>query len=293
MIVVKKIKAALRLTRIEHSIMLVIAVIAGEVITGAIPNAIAFILSIITPIFVSMGSFAINDYYDVKADRANRRMDRPLVNGSLTRDEALSIAIASFAIGVLASLFINAYAFIIALVFAALAVLYSYRLKDMLLIGNIYIAFSMVIPFIYGNYIVSTKLHASIVLIGIIIFLAGAAREIHGMIRDYMGDAKARKSRNLLYHVGQNRAAQLAAVLYIEAIMVSIYLFFFTAPFAFNLVYIAPIIVTDIALAYISYGYLVGSKSKGFYSLSRNLSLGVMALSLLAFLAAALVYIRI
>jgi geranylgeranylglycerol-phosphate geranylgeranyltransferase len=292
-----KMKAVLKLTRIEHSIMLVIAVIAGEVIAlganGIVPSALVIALSIITPVFVSMGSFAINDYYDVKADRANKRMDRPLVNGSLTRKGALQIALISFAIGVLASLFINAYAFVIALVFAVLAILYSYKLKDKLLIGNIYIAFSMVIPFIYGNYVVSTMLRANIVLISIIIFLAGAAREIHGMIRDYKGDATARKSENLLYHVGQNRSAQLAAVLYIEAIMVSIYMFFFTPPFAFNLVYIVPIIITDIALAYIAYGYIVDKKSRGFYSLSRNLSLAVMALSLLAFLAAALVYIRI
>jgi geranylgeranylglycerol-phosphate geranylgeranyltransferase len=292
-----KIKAVLKLTRIEHSIMLVIAVMAGEVIAlganGIVPSALVIALSIITPVFVSMGSFAINDYYDVKADRANKRMDRPLVNGSLTRKGALRIALISFAIGVLASLFINAYAFVIALVFAVLAILYSYKLKDKLLIGNIYIAFSMVIPFIYGNYVVSTMLRANIVLISIIIFLAGAAREIHGMIRDYKGDATARKSENLLYHVGQNRSAQLAAVLYIEAIMVSIYMFFFTPPFAFNLVYIVPIIITDIALAYIAYGYIVDKKSRGFYSLSRNLSLAVMALSLLAFLAAALVYIRI
>jgi geranylgeranylglycerol-phosphate geranylgeranyltransferase len=289
-----KMKAVLKLTRIEHSIMLVIAVIAGEVIAlganGIVPSALVIALSIITPVFVSMGSFAINDYYDVKADRANKRMDRPLVN---TRKGALQIALISFAIGVLASLFINAYAFVIALVFAVLAILYSYKLKDKLLIGNIYIAFSMVIPFIYGNYVVSTMLRANIVLISIIIFLAGAAREIHGMIRDYKGDATARKSENLLYHVGQNRSAQLAAVLYIEAIMVSIYMFFFTPPFAFNLVYIVPIIITDIALAYIAYGYIVDKKSRGFYSLSRNLSLAVMALSLLAFLAAALVYIRI
>jgi geranylgeranylglycerol-phosphate geranylgeranyltransferase len=292
-----KMKAVLKLTRIEHSIMLVIAVIAGEVIAlganGIVPSALVIALSIITPVFVSMGSFAINDYYDVKADRANKRMDRPLVNGSLTRKGALQIALISFAIGVLASLFINAYAFVIALVFAVLAILYSYKLKDKLLVGNVYIAFSMVIPFIYGNYVVSTMLRANIVLISIIIFLAGAAREIHGMIRDYKGDATARKSENLLYHVGQNRSAQLAAVLYIEAIMVSIYMFFFTPPFAFNLVYIVPIIITDIALAYIAYGYIVDKKSRGFYSLSRNLSLAVMALSLLAFLAAALVYIRI
>jgi hypothetical protein len=58
-------------------------------------------------------------------------------------------------------------------------------------------------------------------------------------------------------------------------------------------VYIIPIAVADITLLCISYGYLVGKKSKEFYSFSRNASLAVMALSVLAFLASALLYIRI
>ncbi len=288
-----KLRAILKLTRIEHSIMLVIAVIAAEIISGGLPALGILFLSIITPIFISMGSFAINDYYDVKADRANKRNDRPLVNGALSRKEAMQVSIASFAVGVLASLFINPYAFIIALAFAALAVLYSYRLKDMLMVGTIYIAFSMAIPFIYGNYVVASKLNISIVLISILIFLAGMAREIHGMLRDYKGDSKARKSKNILHHMGARRSSQFAALLYSEAMLVSVYLFFFIAPFAFNLVYAVPIAITDIVLAYVSYGYIMQKKSDKFYSFSRNASLAAMALALISFLAAALVYIHI
>ncbi|MGA2800716.1 MAG: UbiA family prenyltransferase [Candidatus Micrarchaeaceae archaeon] len=289
-----KMKAVLKLTRIEHSIILLVAVIAAELISAHhLPGLAVFVLSMITPAFVSMGSFAINDYYDIGADRANKRMDRPLVNGSLTKRQAMWIVVSCFVIGVLASLFINAYAFVIALIFAALAILYSYRLKDMPVLGNIYIAFSMVIPFVYGDFVVTNSFHISIVLISITIFLAGVAREIHGMIRDYKGDEKARGSRNLLFHVGKARASQLAAILYAEAVLVSIYMFFFYAPFAFNLVYIVPIAITDVTLLYISYGFLVQKKSREFYGFSRNASLAVMALSVLAFLAAALLYVRI
>ncbi len=288
-----RIKEVLKLTRIEHSIILVFAVIAAEIIAGHIPGAAIRALSLITPIFVSMGSFAINDYRDVNADRANKRYDRPLVKGTITRRSAFNISIACFVIGILASIFINAYAFIIALIFAGLAILYSYRLKDMPLIGNVYIAFSMVIPFIFGSYVVTTNLPASIILISITIFLAGMAREIHGMIRDYKGDAKGRGSKNLLYHVSPERASQISAILYAEAVLVSIYMFFFYMPFRFNLVYIVPIAVADLTLLYIAYGYLVQKKSDKFYRFSRNASLAVMALSVLAFLAAALVQVMI
>ncbi len=288
-----RIGAIIRLTRIEHSIMLVIAVIAAELISGYIPSIIVLALSIITPIFVSMGSFAINDYFDVESDRANKRMDRPIVNGSIKRNEAFNIAIICFVIGVAASALINVAAFIIAFAFAILAYLYSYRLKDTLLVGNAYIAFSMVIPFIYGAYVVSNSIGINIVLIGIVIFLAGLAREIHGMIRDYSGDMKTRKTKNLVYHIGAGRSAQLAFILYIEAIIVSIYMFFFAPPFAFNILYIIPIAVTDIVIAYIAVGFLTGKKSKGFYKFSRNASLAVMGIALLAFLLSALLFVMV
>jgi geranylgeranylglycerol-phosphate geranylgeranyltransferase len=240
-----------------------------------------------------MGSFAINDYFDVESDKANKRMDRPIVNGSIKRGDAFKIAILCFIVGVAASALINVAAFVIAFVFAVLAYLYSYRLKDTLLVGNIYIAFSMVIPFIYGNYIVSKVLGTDIILIGIIIFLAGLAREIHGMIRDYAGDAKARNTKNLVYHVGIKRSSQLAFILYMESVAVSLYMFIFDPPFAFNLLYIVPIAITDIVIVYIACGFLMQKKSKKFYKFSRNASLAVMGIALLAFLAAALYLVHI
>ncbi|MGI0100364.1 MAG: UbiA family prenyltransferase [Candidatus Micrarchaeaceae archaeon] len=288
-----RITAFVKLTRIEHSFMLVIAVIAAELLAGHLPTARDFILSIITPILISMGSFAVNDYYDVETDRANKRFDRPLVNGSMTKSGAINVVMVCLVIGVFVSLSINVYAFIIALVFAVLAVLYSYRMKDIALLGNVYIAFSMVIPFIYGSYVVSSSVDVEVIFISMIIFLAGLAREIHGMIRDYSGDKKARKSRNLLHYTGIRRASQLAFILYIESILISLYMFFFIIPFAYNLVYIVPIVITDAVLAYIASGFMLQEKSKSFFSVSRNASLAVMGLALLAFLASALVYIHI
>ena len=71
--------AVLKLTRIEHSVMLAIAVVAAELISGVLPSPGIFVLALIPPIFVSMGAFAVNDYFDIKVDRFNKRYDRPLV----------------------------------------------------------------------------------------------------------------------------------------------------------------------------------------------------------------------
>ncbi|MGC8652038.1 MAG: UbiA family prenyltransferase [Candidatus Micrarchaeia archaeon] len=287
-------KAFVQLTRIEHSFMLVVAVLAGELVSGAMPSLLVLLLGFITPIFISMGSFAINDYFDVESDRLNKRFDRPIVHGEVTERQALLIAISSFVIGMGASAFIDLYAFAIALIFGGLAILYSYRLKDTLLWGNIYIALSMAIPFIYGDFVVSKVLLNNIVLISFVVFLSGLAREIHGMIRDYEGDRKARNTRNLIRAFGAQRSAYVAFVLYLEAVAISLFMFFYERPFAYNLVYIVPIAVVDAVLLYVAIRYTrlyTKRKGAGFFRFSRNASLGAMALAIFAYLLSALLFV--
>lgn len=281
--------ALLKLTRIEHSAILVAAVIAAELIagSGSLPGAFPFAMSLVAPIFVSMAAFAINDYYDMSTDKLNKRTDRPLVSGSLKPRSAVYVTIISLAIGIAAGLLINLYSFIIVVIFGALAVLYSYRLKETLFWGNAYVAFSMSIPFLFGNYVVSSELFGSIVLIFLMIFLSGLAREIQGTIRDYKGDTMARNANTIPRHIGKTGAAALALVLYIAAIAISIYLFLYVAPFEYNLVYAMPIALCDAMLIYTAAIFLSGNAK--LYGVARNTSLAAMATALLAILAAPLI----
>lgn len=280
--------AIARLTRIEHGLMLIVAVLAGEAIAKGIPPLGTLALSLITAVFISMSAFAINDYYDVESDRMNKRSERPLVSGELKMEEALWVSIVAALVGIAASAFINYYALIIALIFAGLSFLYSYKLKDLPLLGNIYIGFSMAIPLIFGDYVVSQSLSVNVILISLIIFLSGLARELHGTIRDYSGDQKARQSKNIVHHIGAQRSAQYAFVFYIEAVGLSIFMFFFRAPFYHNIIYLIPILFVDALLLYVAYTHLVDYKSERLFRSSRNISLGAMALALLIYLAVAL-----
>ncbi len=230
-----KVKAVLKLTRIEHSLMLVVAVLAGELIAGGLPGLPVLVLSLITPIFISMAAFAINDYFDMEVDRVNRK-ERPLVRGELSTSAALYVAAASLLIGMFASILINADAFIIALIFGVLAFLYSYRLKGVVLLGNAYIAFSMAIPFIFGNYVVGKGIGIGIGLVAGMVFVSGLAREIHGTVRDVRGDSKARGLKTLPQLIGTGASSALALLLYLFAILISIYLFIAVRPFRHNAV---------------------------------------------------------
>jgi geranylgeranylglycerol-phosphate geranylgeranyltransferase len=285
-----KLIAVLKLTRIEHSIMLVIAVLAAELITKGLPDYFLLAMSLITPIFISMASFAINDYYDIEVDKLNKKMNRPLVNGSIKPSEAMAVAWTSLIIGIAASAFINLYCFLIALVFGLLAMLYAYKIKEKLFWGNAYIAFSMAIPFIFGNFVVSESINYKILLIALLIFFSGLAREIHGTIRDLKGDTLVRNAKTLPKVIGVKNSAIIALVFYLIAILISIYLFAYYQPFKLNIIYILPISITDISLLYVGIGFLY-KKDEHFYSLARNLSLGAMALALLAFLLSPIIMI--
>ena len=287
-----KLVAVAKLTRVEHSVMLILAVIAAELLVGGIPLWYVFALSLLTPALISMGAFAINDYFDVETDRANKRTSRPLVSGALNRREAYNIALFCLAAGALLSLFINIAAFLIAAVFAALAYLYSYKLKDMFFVGNAYVAFAMVIPFLYGDYVVSNLLAFSIILISLIVFFSGLAREIHGTVRDAAGDSKVRRSKNVVHYLGDRRAAIIALTLYAWAILISILMFGFVYPFRLNLVYIVPVTLANLLFLYVGIGYVMMPNRK-FYDLSRNLSLAGMAIAILAFLFSAVFVVYI
>ncbi len=276
----------LRLTRIEHSIMLVIAVIAAELIAGngVLPNTYTLILSFVTPIFVSMSAFAINDYFDIEVDTLNKKI-RPLTEGKMSPNHALAIAVISMIIGVAASYLINWYCFAIALIFGALALLYSYKLKETLFIGNAYVAFSMSIPFVFGNYVVSSNMGSALILVSVMIFIAGLGREIQGTIRDYKGDS-ARGVKSLPRCIGIYWSSMAALIAYIIAIAISAYLFFDVSPFLGNLIFGALILITDILLLYAGFGYL-SSRKQQFYDKARNISLAAMAIALVAILITA------
>lgn len=287
-----KLAALAKLTRIEHSLMLIVAVVAGELLAGGIPPIKILLLGLITPFFVSMSAFAINDYFDVKADTVNKRLERPLVSGALSKKEASAAAILFMFVGLVASFFISTAAFTIAVAFGVLGFLYSYKLKDIVLIGNIYVAFTYLIPFVYGSVVVSGGVNFNIILISFIVFLAGLAREIHGMVRDIQGDALARKTQNLVKILGAYRSSSLAFILYMESIALSFYLFFFRVPFQYNLVYILPVLAGNLMFFYVARGYLIKNDRK-FFDFARNISLLGMGVGLLGYLGAALVYIYI
>ena len=151
----RKLKAIWELTRLEHGVMLFIAVLIGSVIaqkmlySTGFPPVDKLILTFLTVLFLEASTFALNDYYDLEIDKKNKRLDRPLVRGDIAPKTALYLFFVLFPLGILSSFFVNFTCFFIALVTAVLAILYDVKMKKIKLLGNFYIAYTMAIHFIF------------------------------------------------------------------------------------------------------------------------------------------------
>ncbi len=106
----------------------------------------------------------------------------------LTPREALVFSIFFFFLGVSGSAFINAAAFVIAVVFSALLYLYSATLKRLPLIGNFTVSLATAFAFVYGGVAVGHVRNA--VFPAIFAFLMHFGREIIKDMEDVEGDRR-------------------------------------------------------------------------------------------------------
>ena len=273
-----------KLTRFEHAVMLALAVLIGEtIVLQEVPLylGLTLLISLMVPVFSEMGSFALNDYLDIETDRLNKKKDRPLVKGTISPAFALNFSIACLIVSVLLAYFINTASFAIAILFNAAAVAYNWKLKDLPLVGNIYIALTMAIPFIFGNFVVSDTLSPLALALAALGFVAGLAREIVKSVQDVEGDVKARGSKTLPVIIGKKHSVWIAVLLYLMFIPLSFFPFLLGLPLsALALVMIA---AGDILILWICYALL----TRNDYRLARNLSLLSFMAGLLGLMVAA------
>jgi geranylgeranylglycerol-phosphate geranylgeranyltransferase len=267
--------------------MLALAAAIGAIVAlGAVPALSFLFLAALPPFFIELASFSLNDLLDVKSDRINKRTDRPLVTGDVSRNEAFDIVVVGFAAGNAVAYLISWQAFAISLAFSVLAIAYNAKLKDVALLGNFYIALTMAIPFAYGSIIASGAFTADAAILASIAFVVGLAREIMKTTEDVEGDRKGRHAQTLPMLLGMRNSLHLASFLYLLAIALS-YLPYASASSTYhnNLAYALPVAVTGALLLYVAWG--CASRGRHFLKQGRSISLLALGIGLLGFLAGA------
>ena len=288
----KKIKSIWELMRLEHGVMIAIAILIGSLIAlkgEGMPSFDKFILTFFTALFLEASTFALNDYCDIDIDKKNKREDRPLVRGDLSPKSALYLFYIFFPIGIICSYFVNLTCFFIALITAILAILYDVKMKKIKLIGNFYISYVMAIPFIFGgaavisNDMLILDIDPSIYIIALIAFLSGSGREIMKDVMDFEGD-KEKGVKSFPKYIGARKSNILAAFFYIIAIGLSLFPFFIERfeIYYLNYSYLFIVFLTDTMLLSTSFQLIF--KKKPHLKIYRKFTLIAIFIGLLAFL---------
>lgn len=293
----KKLKAVWELMRLEHGVMIAIAILIGSLIAlkgEGLPPIDKFILTFFTALFLEASTFALNDYCDLDIDKKNKREDRPLVRGDLSPKSALYLFYILFPLGIICSYFVNLSCFLIALITALLAILYDIKMKKIKLLGNFYIAYVMAIPFIFGGAAVVAKdailfeISPSIYIVALIAFLAGSGREIMKDVMDFEGD-KEKGVKSFPKYIGSRASNIIAALFYIIAIALSFFPFLMERfdLYYLNYYYLAIVFLTDTMLLSTAIHLII--KKKPYLKLYRKFTLIAIFIGLLAFLMPVLI----
>lgn len=284
------IKPIWELTRAEHGLMYGCGVLIGLIVESGSTYAGA-ILGFFTAFFIQAGTFALNDYCDLESDIVNRRMDRPLVRGAITKTAALLVAYAFTVLGIIfaavLSVFLNnPLLFVLAFILVVLGILYDLKMKEFFAVSNLYIAVTMAVPFLYGGLIARGGVGKALLILSCIALLAGFGREVMKDIADVKGD-ELRGVKSFARIYGQEEVEIVVIVAYLLAVVLSMVPFFLgTTYYYFNLAYMFPVMVADALFLHTCI-----ELRNADYDFMRKETLMAIAIGLFAFICGALCHV--
>lgn len=206
--------AFFKLVRIDYSLFSASGIFLSGLMSGDLHGFQSeYIVAFFIVFLSAVGSFAFNDYYDFEVDKRNRRYDRPLVLGLLSRKVALITGLGSFSLILLIALFLNIQALTLVLVSLPLFFLYNVGMKKIILVKNVLIAYAYVATILFGSLVSDTTIEPIIVYFATMGFIVGLAFEIMLDIGDMEGD-KELGIETLSTRFGIKTAAVVSVVLY-------------------------------------------------------------------------------
>lgn len=277
-------KSSFSMLRPVNCAMIGFAVIIGYFVSKPPSASPAYLgLGFVTGFAICAFSMVANDYYDIEVDRVNQP-SRPLPSGAVSKREAVAVAVAALVIGLAAaSATLDPYAVLIAGLYAALAWLYDYRVKAYGLVGNLIVASSLAIPFVYGGVISAGDVLGSLLLfMAFTSLLAGVGREVVKAMADVAGDQK-RGIRSYAAVHGLRSASMVGALFFLLAVVTSVLPLFLLKV---NVFYKFGVLLPDVAFAYLAYSILSHADAEGALRVKKTALMG-MLLGLVVFIGGA------
>lgn len=240
-----KIKSYIELTRPANGLIAAISIAVGAIVTGDIEPLWAVFVACLSGMCIAGGGNAINDYFDVEVDRINQPQ-RPIPSGRISTTEALSFSLLLLAAGTLIGFMLGWKTGVIALGSSVLLVLYSFRLKQMTLLGNGTVSLVAALAFVYGGLVYNR--FGPTLIPAWFAFLFHFGREIIKDIQDYEGDT-AIQAKTLPIRFGKNVALIVTTYAFIFLILSTMVPALFRI---YNMAYLVVVVLgVDIPLMYI------------------------------------------
>lgn len=206
--------AFFKLIRLDYSLFAASGVFVSGFLAGDLYGfQYEYFVAFAAVLLSAVGSFAFNDYFDFEVDKRNRRHDRPLVLGLLSRQQALAIGSVSYSSVLLLSFFMNALAQFLVLVSLPFFFLYNLGMKKIVLFKNTLIAYAYVATIFLGSLVSDAIVEPLIMYFAAMGFIVGLAFEIMLDIGDVEGDRKLGIG-TLSTRFGTRTAAHVSALLY-------------------------------------------------------------------------------
>jgi len=182
----KQIKGLYKISRPLSTLSGALAVVLGGYVAGT-GEWLNILLATLATLLISSAANAWNDYMDIEIDRINQPQ-RPLPSGMVSPRAVLVFAFVAAGLSVVVAAFINLATFLIAFSSAILLLVYSWRLKSTVLLGNATVAFISALSAVFGGVAAGNVVPS--LWLAAIIFTAIMGREVLKTMADYEGDLR-------------------------------------------------------------------------------------------------------
>jgi geranylgeranylglycerol-phosphate geranylgeranyltransferase len=256
---VKKLKSLFRLIRFELPFSAGVCVVMGQLIAlGEFASAFLTITAFLSVFSISASILVLNDYFDVETDKINAP-DRPIPSNQVTPSEALYLSILLMVVGLILSFLIGIIALISVVLLSIVGFLYNRKFKRSGLLGNLMVSFSVGMTFIYGGISVGQPYNKVVWFFGLIAALIDLGEEIAADAMDVKGDLLI-NSNSIAIKYGKPLAIKTSTLIFLFVIILTFVPFLFKW---FSIIYMFPIGIMDLAIAYSAFKLFNSKNEEG------------------------------
>jgi len=254
-----KIRGLIKLLRFELPFSAGVCVVMGQMLAlGKFTSIPVTVFGFASMFLISASILVLNDYFDIETDKINTP-HRPIPSGIVSPKEALFFSLLLLLSGILLSYLINVTVLIISILLSIIGFLYNRYFKKSGLPGNLMVSFSVGMTFIYGGATVGLPFHKTVLFFGLIAALIDLGEEIASDAMDIEGD-RLINSNSLAISYGGSTALKISGYIFLFVILLSFIPFILNW---FSLIYLMPIGIMDLAIAYPALRLLKSKNEEG------------------------------